>query len=210
MKKEKKEEKRKEINRGDFMKTGATDGASLRPESTFSHNPSRYLTRRENRISLTINGRPYELNVGNQVYEVNPSHTLAHTLRETMDLTGTKIGCNHGACGACTVLIDEKPVLSCMTLTVECDGKSITTIEGLEDPKTGKLDSLQQAIIDHTAFQCGFCTPGIIMTAKALLNENPFPTEQEVKEALSGNYCRCISHYHVLNAVMEAVKRRPS
>jgi carbon-monoxide dehydrogenase small subunit len=162
----------------------------------------------ENIISFTINGRPYELNVGDRAYEVNPSDTLAHTLRETMDLTGTKIGCNHGACGACTVLVDGKPVLSCMTLTVECHGKSVTTIEGLEDPKTGELHPLQQAFIDNTAFQCGFCTPGIIMTAKALLDENPSPTEQEVKEALSGNYCRCISHYHVLKAVMEATKRR--
>jgi carbon-monoxide dehydrogenase small subunit len=164
----------------------------------------------ENIISFTINGRPYELNVGDRAYEVNPSDTLAHTLRETMDLTGTKIGCNHGACGACTVLVDGKPVLSCMTLTVECHGKSVTTIEGLEDPKTGKLDPLQQAFIDRTAFQCGFCTPGIIIAAKALLDENSSPTEQEVKEALSGNYCRCISHYHVLNAVIEAAKRRSS
>ena len=154
-----------------------------------------------------MNGQPYELEVGNQPDEVDPSHTLAHTLREMLGLTGTKVGCDQGACGACTVLIEGKPVLSCMTLTVECDGKSITTIEGLEDPKTGKLDPLQQAFIDHTAFQCGFCTPGIIMSAKALLDENPSPTEQEVKEALSGNYCRCISHYYVLEAVMAAAKR---
>ena len=206
MKKEKKEEKR--ISREDFMKTGGTGRASLGPERTSLRKSSGFLARKGNPISLTINGRPYELNVGNRVYEVDPSHTLAHTLRETMDLTGTKIGCNHGACGACTVLVDEKPVLSCMTLTVECDGKSITTIEGLEDQKTGRIDPLQQAFVDNTAFQCGFCTPGIIMTAKALLDENPSPTGQEVKEALSGNYCRCISHYHVLNAVMEAAKRR--
>jgi carbon-monoxide dehydrogenase small subunit len=100
--------------------------------------------------------------------------------------------------------MDNKAVLSCMTLTVECDGKKITTIEGLKDPKTEGLDPLQQAFIDHTAFQCGFCTPGIIMSAKALLNENPSPTEEDVKEALSGNFCRCISHYHVVKAVMAA------
>ena len=158
----------------------------------------------ENTISLTVNGQPYELEIGNQPDEVDPSHTLAHTLRETLGLTGTKIGCDHGACGACTVLIDGKAVLSCMTLTVECDGKSITTIEGLEDPKTGKLHPLQQAFIDNTAFQCGFCTPGIIMSAKALLDENPSPTEQDVKQALAGHYCRCISHYLVIKAVMEA------
>jgi carbon-monoxide dehydrogenase small subunit len=210
MKKEKKEGKRKEMSRGDFMMAGTAARASMELERASSHKSSGFPKRKSNSISLTINGRPYELNVGNQVHEVNPSHTLAYTLRETMDLTGTKIGCNHGACGACTVLVDGKAILSCLTLTVECDGKSITTIEGLEDPKTGKLDPLQQAFIDRTAFQCGFCTPGIIIAAKALLDENSSPTEQEVKEALSGNYCRCISHYHVLNAVIEAAKRRSS
>jgi carbon-monoxide dehydrogenase small subunit len=151
-------------------------------------------------ISLAVNGEPYEL-------EVDPSHTLAYTLRETLGLTGTKIGCDHGACGACTVLIDGKPVLSCMTLTVECDEKNITTIEGLEESKTGRLHPLQQAFIDNTAFQCGFCTPGIIMSAKALLDENPSPTEEEVKRALAGHYCRCISHYLVIKAVMEAAEK---
>jgi aerobic-type carbon monoxide dehydrogenase small subunit (CoxS/CutS family) len=156
-------------------------------------------------INLTVNGNLYKLPIGNQHWEVNPSHTLAHTLRETLGLTGTKIGCDHGACGSCTIIVDKEPLLSCMMLTVECDGKSITTIEGLEHPKTGKLNPLQQAFIDYTAFQCGFCTPGIIMSAKALLDENPSPKEQEVKKALAGHYCRCISHYHVLKAVMAAV-----
>jgi carbon-monoxide dehydrogenase small subunit len=103
--------------------------------------------------------------------------------------------------------MDGKAVLSCKLLTVECDGKSITTIEGLRNPETGGLDPLQQAFIDHTAFQCGYCTPGMIMTAKALLNENPSPTESEVKEALSGNFCRCISHYQVIDAVMSSWKK---
>ena len=158
----------------------------------------------KHKFSLTVNGEPYELGVGIQPYEVAPSHTLAHTLRETLGLTWTKVECDHGGCGACTVLIDGKAILSCMTLTVECDGKSITTIEGLEDPKTGKLHPLQQAFIDNTAFQCGFCTPGIIMSSKALLDENPSPTEQDVKQALAGHFCRCISHYFVVKAVMEA------
>jgi aerobic-type carbon monoxide dehydrogenase small subunit (CoxS/CutS family) len=149
-----------------------------------------------------VNGQPYEFEIGDRPNAIDPSHTLAYTLRETLGLTGTKIGCDHGACGACTILMDGKSVLSCMILTIETDGKSITTIEGLGDPSTRKLDLLQQSFINHTAFQCGFCTPGIIMSAKALLNENPSPTEQEVKEALAGNYCRCISHYHVLDAVM--------
>ena len=158
-------------------------------------------------ISLTVNGEPYELEVGDQPYKVAPSHTLAHTLRETLGLTGTKIGCDRGACGGCTVLMDGKAVLSCMTLTVECDGKDITTIEGLEDPKTGELHPLQQAFINNTAFQCGFCTPGIIMSAKALLDENPSPTEEDIKQALAGNYCRCGSHYLVIKATMEAAQK---
>ena len=160
------------------------------------------------RINLMVNGQPYQLEIGNQSGEIGPSDTLAYTLRETLGLTGTKIGCDHGACGACTVLMDGKAILSCMVLTIETDGRSITTVEGLRDPNTGRLDPLQQAFIDHTAFQCGFCTPGILMSAKALLAENPSPTEQEVKEGLSGNYCRCISHYHVLDAVRAVIRQR--
>jgi carbon-monoxide dehydrogenase small subunit len=158
-------------------------------------------------ISLIINGEPYGLAVGNMRGQVAPSHTLAYTLRETLGLTGTKISCDQGGCGACTVILDGKPILSCTTLTVECDGKSILTIEGLEDRKTGELHPLQQAFIDNTAFQCGFCTPGIIMSAKALLDENPSPSEEDIKQALAGNYCRCISHYEVIKAISDAVKR---
>ncbi|MBW1788030.1 MAG: (2Fe-2S)-binding protein [Deltaproteobacteria bacterium] len=161
----------------------------------------------EQTIHLTVNGKPYELNVGSKPDQVGPSHTLAHTLRETLALTGTKVSCDNGACGACTVLTDGKAILSCMTLTVECHEKVITTIEGLMDPKTGRLDPLQQSFIDETAFQCGFCTPGIIMSAKALLDENPSPDEKEVKEALSGNFCRCISHYQVVGAVLAASEK---
>jgi carbon-monoxide dehydrogenase small subunit len=158
-------------------------------------------------ISLRVNGRTYEIDVGTGPDQVEPAQTLAYTLRERLGLTGTKVSCDNGACGCCTVLMDEKAVLSCMTLTIECDGKQITTIEGLKDPRTGTLDPLQQAFIDHTAFQCGFCTPGMIMSAKALLNDNPSPTEEEVKEGLSGNFCRCISHYHVVKAVMAASEK---
>lgn len=155
-------------------------------------------------INLTVNGEPYNLVVGK---DVNPWHTLAYTLRETLGLTGTKIACDHGTCGSCTVIMNGEPVLSCITLTVECDGKSIITIEGLEDQKTGKLDPLQLAFIDNSAFQCGFCTPGIIMSAKALLNKNPSPTERDVKETLAGHYCRCISHYQIIKAVISAAYR---
>lgn len=153
-------------------------------------------------VRLTVNGELRELMVGK---DIQPWHTLAQTLREVLGLTGTKIACDHGACGACTVLINGKAILSCMTLTVECDGVNIITIEGLEDTKTGKLHPLQQAFIDSTAFQCGFCTPGIILSTKALLDENPSPSEQEIKEALAGHYCRCISHYHVLEAVKRVI-----
>jgi carbon-monoxide dehydrogenase small subunit len=161
-------------------------------------------------LKLEVNAHPFELQRGNRPDQVDPGHTLAYTLRETLGLTGTKISCDHGACGACTVLIDGKAMLACMILTIECDGKKITTIEGLVNPKTGSLDPLQQAFIDHAAFQCGFCTPGMIMSAKALLEVNPSPTEADVNEALSGHFCRCISHYHVTEAVMAASPNRKS
>ncbi len=149
-------------------------------------------------IKITVNGEDYELILGR---DVAPWDTLSHTLRETLNLTGTKKGCGHGACGACTVLVDGGPVLSCLMLTVDCDGKKITTIEGLADPVTGELDLIQKSFAERTAFQCGFCTPGIILSLKALLNEKSSVTEDDVKEMLSGHYCRCISHYHVLDAV---------
>jgi aerobic carbon-monoxide dehydrogenase small subunit len=151
---------------------------------------------------LFVNGRRYDLKMGDGPGQVDPGHTLAYTLRETLGLTGTKVSCDEGACGCCTVLMDGKAILSCMALTVECGNREITTIEGLGDQKTGRFDPLQQAFIDHTAFQCGFCTPGTILSAKALLDENPSPTEEEVKEALSGNFCRCIAQYQVIKAVM--------
>jgi carbon-monoxide dehydrogenase small subunit len=158
-------------------------------------------------IRLTVNGQIHELDVGNRQGQVDPSHTLVYTLRETLGLTGTKISCGAGACGVCTVIMDSKAVPSCRILTIECDGKNITTIEGLRDSKTGALDPVQQAFIDHTAFQCGFCTPGMIMTSKALLSENPHPTEEEIKEALAGNFCRCVSHYQILKAVKSLAER---
>jgi aerobic carbon-monoxide dehydrogenase small subunit len=159
-------------------------------------------------IHFTVNGQVHEFDVGARPGQIDPAHTLVFTLRENLGLTGTKISCGEGACGACTVIMDSKAVLSCRILTIECDGKNITTVEGLRDPKTGALDPLQQAFIDHNAFQCGFCTPGIIMTSKALLNENPHPTDEEIKEALSGNFCRCVSHYHVLKAVRSVAEDR--
>jgi carbon-monoxide dehydrogenase small subunit len=197
--------KKRKITRRNIGKSMASGKASSRIKGLVLNESSEAIrTTAQYSISFTVNGQLYELEIGNQLNEISPSDTLAHTLRETLRLTGTKIGCDHGACGACTVLIDGEPILSCMTLTVECDGKSITTIEGLEDSTTGRLDTLQQAFIDRTAFQCGFCTPGIIMSSKALLDKNPSPTEEDVKRALAGHYCRCISHYQVMKAVMDA------
>lgn len=158
-------------------------------------------------MTFTVNAVKYELEVGKNPYQIAPSDTLAHTLRENLGLTGTKIGCDQGACASCTVLMDGEPILSCMVLTIECHGKQITTIEGLQDKKTGKIAPLQQAFIDHTAFQCGFCTPGIIVASKALLNRNPSPSLTQIKESLSGHYCRCISHYHVIDAVQDAARK---
>jgi aerobic carbon-monoxide dehydrogenase small subunit len=158
-------------------------------------------------VTLTVNGQVHEFDIGSRPGQIDPSQTLIYTLRETLGLTGTKVSCANGVCGVCTVILDSKAVPACKILTVECDGKKVTTIEGLRDPQTGALDPLQQAFVDHTAFQCGFCTPGMIMTSKALLDENPQPTEEEVKEALSGNFCRCVSHYQVLKAVLSVAGR---
>jgi len=159
-------------------------------------------------IRLTVNDVLQEFEIGDQRYQVAACDTLAKTLRETLGLSGTKVGCNQGACGSCTVLLDGIPILSCMTLTVECDGKQITTIEGLADPATGELDEIQQTFIDGTAFQCGFCTPGIIMASRALLNRNSLPTETDIKDALSGHFCRCISHYQVVEALQTITEKK--
>ncbi|MDR2197825.1 MAG: (2Fe-2S)-binding protein [Coriobacteriales bacterium] len=158
-------------------------------------------------IRLSINRTDYELSIGRRFGQIPPNETLVETLRERFALTGAKRSCNEGACGCCTVIIDGEAVPACMTLTVDCDGSSITTIEGLQDPRTGELDPIQQAFIDEYAFQCGYCTPGIIMVVKALLDKNPAPDEDEVAEALAGNFCRCISQYHVFNAVDRLVGR---
>jgi aerobic carbon-monoxide dehydrogenase small subunit len=155
-------------------------------------------------IILTINGEVHRIRIGRNAGEVAPHHTLALTLRETLNLTGTKVGCDRGACSACTVLMNGNPVPACTLLTIECDGSRIETIEGMKDAATGELDRLQKAFIEQSAFQCGFCTPGILMSSKALLERNPSPTAEDVKEALAGHYCRCISHYHVTEAVLIA------
>lgn len=146
-------------------------------------------------LSFRVNGEECE------VY-VEPWKTLLDVLRNELELTGTKVGCEAGACGACTVLIDGKAVKSCLVLAPQAKGKDILTIEGLA--QNGQLDPLQQAFIDHFALQCGYCTPGMILAAKALLDENPKPTEDEVKEALYGNLCRCTGYVKIIEAVLAA------
>lgn len=157
-------------------------------------------------LTLNINGQTYEFTIGRKLGQIPESETLLETLRERIGLTGSKMSCGQGACGCCAVLMDGKAVASCITLTAECEGKEIITIEGLGDPVTGELDPIQEAFLEHNAFQCGFCTPGIIIAVKALLNGNPNPSEDEIKEALSGNYCRYISHYQVIEAVKSVLE----
>lgn len=149
----------------------------------------------DNTIEITVNG--YK-----SVVMVSPEDTLAEVLREKLNLTGTKIGCDRGTCGACVVHLDGKPVLSCMMLAIEAAGRAITTIEGLASK--GKLTPLQQAVYDHTGFQCGFCTPGLIMEATALLAENPRPTVEEMKAAFGGHICRCGAFYSFMESVQLA------
>ena len=159
------------------------------------------------RVSMTVNGRTRSFIVGNDEGCVSPSETLLDTIRDRLGLTAAKRSCEHGACGCCTVIVDGEAVASCMVLTADCDGKSVTTLEGLSDPVTGELSPLQRAFADNSAFQCGFCTPGIIMSTQALLMKNPRPTVEELTEALSGNYCRCISHYQVIRTVMSFINQ---
>ena len=141
------------------------------------------------------------LKVNDEIYEVavNPWRTLLDVLREELNLTGTKRACSLGTCGACTVILDGKAILSCLTLAIECEGSSITTIEGIKGPEG--LHPIQQSLIDNAAVQCGFCTPGIVMSAKALLDVNPNPDDEEIRETLSGNFCRCTGHIKTVEAV---------
>jgi carbon-monoxide dehydrogenase small subunit len=149
-------------------------------------------------ITLRVNG------LEESVY-VQPWWTLSYVLREVLMLTGTKVGCGTGDCGACTVLVDGKAVKSCLFLVMKAKEKDIVTIEGLEG-ENGKLHPLQKAFVDNFGVQCGYCTPGMIMAAKALLDENPDPNEEEVKEGLRGNLCRCTGYTKILESVMAAKK----
>ena len=149
------------------------------------------------KVEFTINGRRRQ-------FDVEPNQLLINLLREKLYLTGTKYGCGIGECGACTVLVDGEPVLSCLTLAVDVLGREVTTIEGLA--VGDEIDVVQKAYLEEGAVQCGFCTPGFIMTTKALLKENPSPTEEEIKEYLKGNYCRCTGYINIIKAVKRATE----
>lgn len=148
-------------------------------------------------ISLTVNGETEIKTV--------PSHmTLLQLLRNELVLTGTKNGCSAGECGACTVMLNGQPVNSCMVLAAECDGASVTTVEGLA--QDGKLDPVQDALMEAGGVQCGFCTPGVLISSRALLDRNPHPTETEIREALVGNLCRCTGYVRIVEGVKQAAK----
>lgn len=149
------------------------------------------------KINVTING-------GLEQVVVPSNMTLMRMLRESLSLTGTKNGCSAGECGACTVLLNGEPVNSCMVLAVECDGASIITVEGLADDM--RLDPIQEAMIQEGGVQCGFCTPGILMSSRALLDRNPNPSEDEIQQALVGNLCRCTGYVRIIEAVKAAAK----
>ena len=150
------------------------------------------------RIELTVNGNP-------QYCEIEARMTLADCLREKLNMTGTHLGCEHGVCGACTVMVDGVAVRSCLMFAVQAVDAEITTIEGLA--RDGKLSALQQAFHDNFALQCGFCTPGFLTTAEAFLAENPVPTRAEVQSAISGNICRCTGYVSIVDAILDAAER---
>jgi xanthine dehydrogenase YagT iron-sulfur-binding subunit len=153
------------------------------------------------KVVLLINGRKYRL-------LVEPRWSLLYVLREQLGLTGTKVGCERGECGSCTVLIDDVPRYACMTLAVEAEGTKITTLEGLM--KGEQLGPVQRAFVEHDAFQCGYCTPGQIMAVEGLLRKNPHPTTEEIRNGMSGNLCRCGTYKHIINAAKKAAELKRS
>ena len=149
-------------------------------------------------IALTVNGTKVERDIPSRM-------TLAEFLREELELTGTKVGCNRGECGSCTVILNGDPVLSCTVLGVEASGSEVLTIEGLAPE--GKLHPIQEAFVEHDALQCGYCTPGMIMSVKALLDRTPNPTEEDIRKSIDGNFCRCGSYPNIIKATIEASKK---
>jgi aerobic-type carbon monoxide dehydrogenase small subunit (CoxS/CutS family) len=154
--------------------------------------------RNKRRVTLTVNGKRFERVVDSNL-------TLAEFLREELGLTGTKVGCNRGECGSCTVILNGIPVYSCSVLTVETTGGEVLTVEGLAIE--GKLHPIQAAFITHDSLQCGYCTPGMIMSVKALLDRNPHPVEDDIREAIDGNFCRCGAYPNILEATLDAAEK---
>lgn len=150
------------------------------------------------RVKLNVNGKEYEV-------EVKPHWTLLQVIRDQLGLTGTKYGCGTGECGACTVIIDGKPMTSCLVLAASAEGRKIVTIEGISNGD--RLHPLQEAFIEEGAIQCGYCTPGMILTAKAFLERNPNPTEEDVRRAIDGNLCRCTGYVKIIKAILKASKK---
>jgi carbon-monoxide dehydrogenase small subunit len=151
-------------------------------------------------LKVTVNGRPYEL-------LIKPKTTLLQLLRNELGLTGAKQSCMDNSCGACTVIVDEMAVKACSLLALQVDGKAITTVEGLAS-KEGRLHPLQEAFLRHSAFQCGFCTPGKLMSATAMLKENPHPTEEEIRRDMEGNLCRCTGYKQYIEAIKEVAQKK--
>ena len=153
----------------------------------------------KHKVATTVNGHQHE-------HEVEPRLLLVHYLRDVVGLTGTHIGCDTSQCGACTILVDGQAVKSCTMFAVQAEGRNLTTIEGMA--KDGELHPLQQAFWDEHGLQCGYCTPGMIMAAVTLLQDNPKPSEREIREGISGNFCRCTGYQHIVNAIQYAANKR--
>jgi carbon-monoxide dehydrogenase small subunit len=161
--------------------------------------PKENIPKKDQRVALTVNGKEMELDVDSRM-------TLAELLRERLGLMGTKVGCNRGECGSCTVLLDGQPVYSCTVLAAETGGKEVLTIEGLFGAG-GKLHPLQEAFIEHDALQCGFCTPGMVISLKSLLETKPRPSEEEIRKAIDGNLCRCGCYPNIIRAAVAAAEK---
>ncbi len=197
---------RRNVPRRTFIKGVIAAGASVSSVGYLFRNPPGLLamgTPRggvERLLTLNVNGRPRRV-------DVLPQETLAMTLRYKLGLTGTKLGCDRAECGACTVLIDGMPLYACSLLTHQVRGRAIMTIEGLQDPDTGALHPVQEAVLEEGGFQCAFCAPGFIMSMVAMLEDNPRPTRKEAAHALSGNLCRCGDYDKILDCAMRAAEK---
>ena len=207
--KRKNEEKTPKLTRRSFIKSvglSSVGVAAVKGEGVVGQLQKAGLLEKDKIIGPEKITVTFNVNSLNTTTQIEPRAMLVDVIRDRIHLTGTKIGCNRGACGACTVILDGKAVNSCMTLALDAIGKPIETIEGLEDSKE-KLHPIQEAFIEHDALQCGFCTSGMIMSAKHLLDKTKSPTRDQIKDAVSGNLCRCGTYPHVFSAVETAAKK---